>query len=156
MPAHASVFNSIPSSPTEQEPRPVQTGYLLACMKPSRLSRSLKIHDPESTVKCRLLLQMFPDLGFLLWCLKTSKTHTVSLSNSDTMTFKCSKCKVRQVDTRLSAEHRKILQHNYFQYLEEKEKAVKMTRFLEEMDEFIVNVSEFLSEVKESKEPLQT
>ncbi|KAK7435295.1 hypothetical protein VKT23_019740 [Stygiomarasmius scandens] len=151
----SSPAQQLPPSPVDWEPCPVQSGYLQYCMKPSRLSRSLKIRSPESTVKCLLLLQMFPGLNGLLLCPKTSKPHKVTLSDSDTMAFKCSRCKVAQVDTRLATEHRVALQQNYDRYIAEKEKAARDKQLLEDIDEFIADIQAFLSEVGGSEKALQ-
>ncbi|KAK7441212.1 hypothetical protein VKT23_016693 [Stygiomarasmius scandens] len=137
------------------EPQPVSTGYLWYCMKATRLPRSLKKCSREVIVTYLLLLRMFPSLQTLVLCLKTSKQHTVSVSDHDGLKFTCSRCSVGQVNNQLSDAHRDILQQNYDRYLIEKEKDEASQRLVEEIDEFIANIKDFLLKVKSPQDSEQ-
>ncbi|KAK7441361.1 hypothetical protein VKT23_016608 [Stygiomarasmius scandens] len=139
------------SSPVAHAPHPVSAGYLAFCVNRSRLSHSLKLRNTEHTVKCLILLQMFPGLGSYFVCSKTRTKHTVSFSDSSgTMSFRCRKCRVREVDTRLSSEQCEALEQNYIRFLEEKQKQKKLERLIADVDEWVGDLDEFLTTIKES------
>ncbi|THU96544.1 hypothetical protein K435DRAFT_858405 [Dendrothele bispora CBS 962.96] len=124
-------------SPVEEPPRPVPKFFLWFYIDPARLPPSVTTRDPERAVKYFLLLEMFPSLTSLLRCPETSREHPVAVSQAGTMTFRCTKCDVMQVNTRLPPKHRELLQKNYEDYIRERDLEIRRKSLAKDMDEWL-------------------